>query len=235
MDSAAPRSVEAWNKVPCQELCDRVLPNYGLHNSDYLMTIKPGTGSARSRTVHQDRYVACLEDQSTINNDDFERCFDLVETTSAAAYKGSSKGWSGIKKRKEMRLLDMKFLLLKPVYETTDTGSVEGFLSFMITIEDERDVVYIYELHLQEDLQGKGAGKWMMSHVEAIGRRAGMCKTMLTVFRSNVRAVNFYEALGYEVDEYSPEPKKLRSGKIKEADYLILSKELGNMNDGSTR
>ncbi|KAF6234827.1 hypothetical protein HO173_007047 [Letharia columbiana] len=59
-----------------------------------------------------------------------------------------------------------------------------------------------------------------------MGRKAGVEKAMLTVFKRNKAAMQFYERLGYEEDEYSPRPKKLRNGVVKELDYLILSKSL---------
>ena len=181
-------------------------------------------------------HLICLDNSETIDDEDFERCFSLIESTSATTYKASSTGWSVTKKRKEMKLLDMKYLLLKSLSQQCHSvrstgsriGSIKGFLSFMITTEDEREVLYVYELHLCEEMRGKGAGKWMMRQVEKIGRRAGLEKTMLTVFRSNEAAIRFYKTLGYEKDKYSPEPRKLRGGKVKEADYLILSKNLGD-------
>ena len=187
-------------------------------------------------------YLICFDNSETIDDEDFERCFSLIESTSAATYKASSTGWSATKKRKEMKLLDMKYLLLKSLSQqchsvrTTGSriGSTKGFLSFMVTIEDEHEVLYVYELHLCEELRGKGAGKWMMRQVEKIGRRAGLEKTILTVFRSNEAAIRFYRTLGYEKDKCSPEPRKLRGGKVKEADYLILSKNLGDEVDESS-
>ena len=181
-------------------------------------------------------YLICFDNSETIDDEDFERCFSLIESTSAATYKASSTGWSATKKRKEMRLLDMKYLILKSLSQQCHSvrstgsriGSTKGFLSFMITVEDDREVLYVYELHLCEEMRGKGAGKWMMRQAERIGRRAGLEKTMLTVFRSNEAAIRFYKKLGYEKDKYSPEPRKLRGGKVKEADYLILSKNLGD-------
>lgn len=104
---------------------------------------------------------------------------------------------------------------------------VYGFLSFMLTWEDGVEVVYCYEIHLEECVRGRGVGRGLMGVLEEVGRRAGVRKAMLTVFRRNKAAVGFYEGLGYGVDEYSPGPKRLRSGVVKEVDYLILSKSLG--------
>ncbi|KAJ5486118.1 hypothetical protein N7530_000418 [Penicillium desertorum] len=199
---------------------------------------------------------------ATISTADLEACLDLVEQTSSEAYIASSVGWSRPKKRKEMKLPDMKYLILRdmpndssgssrqfPGGKQSDvadnnalsspkesdesvppagTGSpnVLGFLSFMVTYEDGKEVVYCYEIHLSPTARGRGVGKLLMGRMEGIGRAVGLEKSMLTVFKSNEPARRFYERLGYEVDEYSPRPRKLRNGTIKDVDYLILSKKL---------
>ncbi|CAG8228516.1 unnamed protein product [Penicillium salamii] len=156
---------------------------------------------------------------ATISSTDLEACLDLVEETSSAAY-ASSSGWSRTKKRKEMKLPDMKYMIVR------GSGRVNGFLSFMVTYEDGKEVVYCYEIHLAGDMRGRGLGGMLMGRMEGVGRAVGVEKAMLTVFKSNGVANRFYERLGYGVDEYSPGPRRLRNGTVKEPDYLILSKGL---------
>lgn len=140
-----------------------------------------------------------------------------------------------------MKLQDMRYLILRR--DPTDAvvaegesqskdrqsssqkrGEVLGFLSFMVTYEDGKEVIYCYEIHLSPDVQGRGLGKILINRYEEIGRRIGLEKAMLSVFKSNLRALNMYVTSGYEVDEFSPQPRKLRNGTVKEADYLIMSK-----------
>ncbi|CAI7663227.1 unnamed protein product [Penicillium glandicola] len=199
---------------------------------------------------------------ATISTADLEACLDLIEKTSSEAYIASSAGWSRIKKRKEMKLPDMKYLIVRDTSNTTSDSSgqvlreketdvvdnnapsppkkrdepvsssgtgpsnVLGFLSFMVTYEDGKEVVYCYEIHLSPATRGRGVGKLLMGQMEGIGRAVGLKKAMLTVFKSNEIARRFYERLGYELDEYSPRPRKLRNGTIKDVEYLILSKML---------
>ncbi|KAJ6015524.1 hypothetical protein N7540_010115 [Penicillium herquei] len=199
---------------------------------------------------------------STIPPTDLKACLDLIELTSGEAYAASGIGWSRPKKRKEMQLPDMKYLILRaagssavgtdaergdgPVEDILkgrsgddddhkneiggaierNNGDVLGFLSFMVTYEDGKEVIYCYEIHLSSAVRGQGLGALLMNRMEEIGKLVGLEKAMLTVFKSNVAACRFYEKLGYEVDECSPRPRKLRNGTIKEWDYLILSKRL---------
>ena len=169
-------------------------------------------------------YYITLQTSSTISPADFDACFHLIESTSASAYRTSSVGWSAAKKRKEMRLPDLRYLLVRA--GGSATGVVEGFVSFMLTYEDGHEVVYCYEIHLSPGLRGCGLGGRLMRRVEEVGIRIGVEKAMLTVFVANVGAVEFYGRLGYEGDVYSPRARKLRNGIIKKADYVILSKEL---------
>lgn len=159
---------------------------------------------------------------SDIVSEMLEQCLKLIEQTSAEDYKHSEIKWSPTKKRKEMKLPDMKYIIL------TKERQVIGFVSFMITYEDGYEVLYIYEIHFVPSWQGKGLGKKLINVVEDIGRKVGVTKVMLTVFKANQRAVDWYFRLGYAEDEFSPGPRKLRSGTVKEPTYIILSKPLND-------
>lgn len=185
-------------------------------------------------------YTLDIHTAESIPESDFEACFALIELTSSKDYANSSIGWSPSKKKKEMRLPDMRYILLRratasttppPTTEEQDQQQQQqqqlpGFLSFMVTYEDGKEVIYCYEIHLHPSTQGRGLGRQLMTLFEDIGQRVGLEKAMLTVFRANENAVQFYDLLGYVVDESSPQPKKLRNGTVKESDYLILSKRL---------
>ncbi|KAF2235304.1 acyl-CoA N-acyltransferase [Viridothelium virens] len=163
-------------------------------------------------------------------------CFKLVELTSAAAYKSSSRGWKPKAKEQEMSDKDMRYLLVQQDNllqnegaqasddKASDKAVVEGFLSFMITEEDDYEVLYIYEIHLGPCLRKHGIGRKLMHYAEEIASKVGLEKVMLTVFTSNEAAESFYRKIGYTDDEYSPAPKILRNGVVKRPDYIIMSK-----------
>lgn len=156
-----------------------------------------------------------------------DQCLQLVKTTSADDYRNSEIKWSLSKKRKEMLLPDMRYVILYTTGDKTPTDlTVVGFVSFMVTYEDGYEVIYCYEIHLSEAWQGNNIGKKLMNAVEEIGRRVGVEKAMLTVFKANERAVKMYQSLGYLKDEFSPSPRRLRNGTVKEPSYVILSKKL---------
>ena len=183
-------------------------------------------------------YNLSLESSSTIPDRDLTACFNLIRSTSSADYEASSKGWSSTKKLKEMRLPDLRYIVLKKNgYDKDQDGFPElgGFLSFMLTYEDGYEVIYCYEIHLSPQLRGTGLGKRLMEMMEEVGKKARVEKAMLTVFKANRIAMTFYERLGYEEDDYSPRPRKLRGGVLKEPDYMILSKSLAGESRSLTR
>lgn len=122
-----------------------------------------------------------------------------------------------------MRLLDLKYLLVRAGAD----AHIAGFASFMPTVEDGVQVLYVYEIHLAPALRGRGVGARLMAAVEGAARRmGGVRKVMLTCFVRNARARAFYEGLGYARDPFSPEPRVLRDGRVVEEGYVILSKEV---------
>ena len=166
-----------------------------------------------------------------------EECLKLIECTSKADYKASSVGWHPAEKKKEMQDKAMCYLLVRRApptdaqeveKELPDSTKILGFLSFMYTNDDppyeEREVLYIYEIHLAEQLRGFGLGKCLMKITEEAARKMKISKTMLTVFTSNKGARKLYERLGYGKDACSPADRKTR-GRVIEADYIIMSNE----------
>ncbi|RAK86748.1 GNAT family acetyltransferase Nat4 [Aspergillus costaricaensis CBS 115574] len=179
-------------------------------------------------STDEQRYKFSIHSAASIPTTDLNACFDLIEETSSEAYRNSSTGWSPSKKKKEMKLPDMKYLVVRreELTPSDGEGDVVGFMSFMITYEDGKEVVYLYEIHLSSEVQKQGLGKRLLLVLMEIGRRVGVEKAMLTVFTSNGVAQRLYEAIGFDTDEYSPRPRRLRNGMVKEPDYRIMSVRL---------
>lgn len=171
---------------------------------------------------------------ASLTEDDLHACIDLVEATSGADYKASSIGWHRSAKAEEMMDPKMILLLLRensnPVSSARSRNNrIIGFISFMFTSDDppheDREVVYIYEIHLAESLRGQGLGSHLIRFAELVAQQCGISKIMLTVFTANTGAKALYERLGYSKDACSPRDKVMRR-KVVKADYMIMSKEL---------
>ena len=218
--------VECANALSLSDFTSSFLPSLS-SSSNSTIAFSPSNPPDASQTPKS--FGVSLEFSSTISPADFDACFSLIEASSAADYAGSSTGWKPRSKRKEMQLPDMRYLLVRSTQQdaaTPPAAPVEAFASFMLTYEDGYEVAYLYEVHLVAHLRGMGLGRRLMELVQEAGRRAGMAKTMLTVYAVNAGARRFYERLGFGVDAYSPQPRVLRGGVVREPDYLILSKAL---------
>jgi N-alpha-acetyltransferase 40 len=206
-NTAPDKLVETVNALSCDSFFDRYSRN-------------------RSRDDGKSKFMQAnltIKSFSAVNvpQDLLESCLKLIEDTSRDDYDKSDIKWSRSKKLKEMKLPDMKYIILED-----PERKLAGFVSFMVTYEDGHEVVYIYEIHFPPAWQGRGLGKKLMHDVESIAEAVGVSKVMLTVFRSNSRAIDWYTKLGYVEDEFSPGPRKLRNGTVKESSYIILSKSV---------
>jgi N-alpha-acetyltransferase 40 len=216
--------VESVNSLDPSDFFDIYLPQATLSTTITYATAVSATQTQNLRII----LTGTGRSLTATNKGLLDQCLRLIESTSAADYHNSGLKWSVSKKRREMQLPDMRYVILTEENDKDfSTGpKVAGFVSFMITYEDGREVIYCYEIHLTEPWQGKGVGNKLMVTVEAVGRRVGVEKSMLTVFKANKRAVSIYERLGYSEDEFSPGPRRLRNGTVKEPSYIILSKDL---------
>lgn len=200
--------IEVANSKPLEDFAQEYLPP----SEDWKTWIHPST---------KEQYDVVLETSGGISSSDFDACFHLIEFTSGEDYRKSKSGWKPRSKRKEMKLLDLKYLLIK------HDSRVEGFLSFMPTYEDGYPVIYCYEIHLSSALQGTGLGTTLMQVFEAIGARIPTTKkAMLTCFTSNQKGMKFYSKLEYDKEEFTPPPKMLRNGTRVESEYVIFAKDI---------
>lgn len=179
-----------------------------------------------------------IADINGLSLDTPQTLFQLIKHTSYEDYKASSQGWDDDRKLEEMKDEDMHYLIVRlkghepPAAEkrwSEDPGvdhSIIGFISYMITQEEEENVIYIYEVHISDHFRDCGLGGHLFKTVEHLGKATGMEKAMLTVFRTNTHARKWYVSRGYDVDEISPRPRKLRGGRSIQPDYEILSKRL---------
>eukprot|EP00249_Psilotum_nudum_P022989 c28714_g1_i4 orf=637-1455(-) len=87
-----------------------------------------------------------------------------------------------------------------------DVGDpVVAFVQYRFLVEEELPVLYVYELQLEQCVQGRGLGKFLMQLLELIAHRNNMKSVMLTVQKRNTLAMNFYiRKLRYTISSVSP-------------------------------
>lgn len=152
---------------------------------------------------------------------------NLVAVNVGRYYRQSPSfgGWQREAKGEELVMPGMQYLLAHE--DSKEVPLPRGFLSYLVCEEegadgDPRRVVYIYEVQVERSYTGKGIGSMLMDAlVTRIATDSCLPRElMLTCFKANRKAIQFYQKHGFKEDEISPGRCKIRS------DYVILSKKI---------
>lgn len=127
-----------------------------------------------------------------------EWAFQLTKRNMQTKYENSQWGWCDNKKREELTD-DASWYLIA---ESTD-GTLIGFSHFRFDIDENMEVLYVYELQLEFTVLRRGLGKFMMQILELIAWKNNMRKVILTVLKNNSFST-FFKAINYQLDESSP-------------------------------
>lgn len=100
--------------------------------------------------------------------------------------------------------------------------SLAAFASFMQVEEEGLDLLYLYEIQVDERFRESGLGTYLLGAFHRIAATFHLDGTGLTVFSDNQHALSWYLRKGYKVAPFSPQDKILRSGKTIKPDYYIL-------------
>ncbi|KAK3093727.1 hypothetical protein FSP39_019347 [Pinctada imbricata] len=145
--------------------------------------------------------------------------FELTKKNMQRQYEESEWGWKDKDKLAEMTEEKAQYLLAMDV----TTGKPVAFVHFRFDMEFDEEVVYCYEIQLTDPVRRKGLGKFLMQILELLAYKTEMKKVMLTTFKGNKMAQDFFKkTCKYEVDEISPDDPVFEEG----YDYEILSKEI---------
>jgi ribosomal protein S18 acetylase RimI-like enzyme len=150
----------------------------------------------------------------------FQQCLGLFEENMGDMYRNSSWSLNIEEKKSEMKHDSARFILVCG----EDGQDLAAFVHYRFEYDDEdhptQVVLYVYEIQTNQSYRRKGLGKQLMDIVETIAEQAEMPKVVLTVFKANKGALDFYQKLNYNIDESSP-------SKFNEpADYEILSQKI---------
>ena len=136
-----------------------------------------------------------------------KECMDLFKQNMQYFYENSSFGFDQNEKVEEFRHSNAQFLVCRECV----SSSICAFCHFRF----EEDMLYIWEIQINNKNQGLGLGRLLMSILDLVTLSRGLRKIMLTAFIANQNAVEFYKKLGFKVD---------KSETPKDADYLIFYK-----------
>lgn len=138
----------------------------------------------------------------------------LTEDNMKELYERSSWGWNRGTKLKEFQHKNARFVTL--FLDETMIGFVH--LRFEHGSDESEACVYCYELQIVDEFQRKGLGTYLMNILMLLAVRFKMYKVMLTVFKYNSNAIDFYmNKAKFRIDKSSP------SKFDEETEYEILS------------
>ncbi|XP_058443799.1 N-alpha-acetyltransferase 40 [Malaya genurostris] len=141
--------------------------------------------------------------------------FKLAEKNVGPQYKSCSLGWQPKVKQSDLNKAWARYL----VAVDRKTRKPAAYSMFRFDLDYGRCVLYCYEMQVESEYQRKGLGGFMMRALEKMAQHYGMERLVLTVLKNNDDGVRFYQKLGYDVDETSPD-------KSDNAAYEILSKSM---------
>ncbi|OXB52258.1 UNVERIFIED_CONTAM: hypothetical protein H355_004566, partial [Colinus virginianus] len=138
--------------------------------------------------------VSSLE-QSTV-----DWAFELTKTNMQTLYEQSEWGWKDREKRDELTDERAWFLIAR------EPGARPvAFSHFRFDVECGDEVLYCYEVQLESRVRRKGLGKFLLQILQLVANSTQMKKVMLTVFKHNHGAYQFFrEALQFDIDDSSP-------------------------------
>ncbi|EMG48277.1 hypothetical protein G210_1162 [Candida maltosa Xu316] len=176
-------------------------------------------------------YKTHSEPAHNLEDDQLQNFIDVIDDNIGDLYvKNRGPDW---KDDKEEEMTEPGLIF---VWFTDDNDELVGYLSFKICIDDDDIfVVYLFEIHLTENFQGKKIGQQLIDqfhefakllHNSSHNLYKNVTATALTVFSENERALNWYKKLNYELTGGSPVDRKLRNGKIVKPEYYLMRRSL---------
>jgi N-alpha-acetyltransferase 40 len=163
-----------------------------------------------------------------LKKENFQQIFNILKENIKNFYIKTSWGWNEKEKIKEMKSKNMKYIL---IIDPKKPETVVGFCSFQFDLEldphdeekQKRKIIYLYELHISKEYQGKGLGSILLNMLEEISKKIKLDFIMLTNLKLNEKSFQFYLKKGFEIDGTSPSKYDI------ETDYEILSKKVKNL------
>lgn len=115
-------------------------------------------------------------------------------------YYESSWGWSDKNKKTELFEEHSRYLIATQV----ETNRPIGFIHFRFEMEYKETTCYVYELHVEDEFQRHGLGRFLQQATEFIALKRKMESIMLTVFVDNAASRAFYKNMKYQLHPSTP-------------------------------
>jgi GNAT superfamily N-acetyltransferase len=147
-----------------------------------------------------------------LTKDEADWAFDVVQANMEEIYDASGYGWDDEDKMKELTEGGARFLLVRERAEPGDDcpGPLVAFAHFRFSVQGEvmdqmegETMLYVWDIHVDDDCQRKGLGRHLLTVMELIARREQMKMIALPVQLSDVRTLTWINSKckGYAPDK----------------------------------
>lgn len=126
-----------------------------------------------------------------------EWAFRLIKTNMEEIYEASGYGWDDNDKRRELNEPGGRYLFIYQQISNDDgltftRGKVIGFAHFRFTVQGDvleimagEPILFLWDIHLEENYQRKGIGRHILTLLELIARKQGMSMLALPIFNDD--------------------------------------------------
>ena len=128
-----------------------------------------------------------------------ECCFNMIETNMKTIYE-NSWGWKPEAKEAELYAEDARFILAF----VEDKPLPVAFVHYRFEMDFLETSALIYDIHIESEYRGKGLGKWMLQAVEFIALKCKLDAVIVTLFKENIGARQFFRHMKYVHHKSSP-------------------------------
>lgn len=123
--------------------------------------------------------------------------FGLVSKNMKTFYE-NAWGWDAEVKESEMYHEDSRFIIA--FYKDHPIG----FIHFRMELEDGEASLFIYDIHVEDELQRNGLGKWLVQIVEFLGLKLGYDSILVSCLKENTAGRKFFRKMNYTLHKQSP-------------------------------
>lgn len=146
-----------------------------------------------------------------LNQQNRDDIFQLFENNMKNFYEQSKDGYQRDEKYDELFAEQARYLI---VY--SPSNHLIAFTHFRFEMDFDFHVLYLYEIQIDRNFQRQGLGRWLIEQTKHICRHSQMMKIVLTVYKSNEKAIEFYmKKCLFDFDETNPDDENI--------DYILLS------------
>ncbi|PWN36671.1 acyl-CoA N-acyltransferase [Meira miltonrushii] len=221
----ARQNVDIANKLSSKDLLrlSNSNPDEGSDGHDDEYSILTSKGQSFNCKAYQSQ---------ELEEHDRKMMMTIFEENMRTMYEETPGGWDAQSKKEELFDNLSRFFIIRQANQ--DNAAIIAFIMWRFDLEDcdandpvarkgkrKIEIAYCYEIQVHSDFRQYGLGKWMMNRLEAVARNTNMRKVMLTVFKSNTHAKQFYDRLGFKLEYSTPE----NEDELDElGEYVILGK-----------